>query len=79
MAIVARRIGVGVVTMDSDARRTYYVRTADFPDWRYVSEQVNPRIGELILSRTVELNAVTCRGVERDDDKYEPCRLLFPR
>ncbi|GAI19117.1 unnamed protein product [marine sediment metagenome] len=79
MPIVPRRIGVGVVAIDEDAKRTYYVRDSDFPDWKYVSDKINPRLGELIMSKTVQLNAVSCRDVERDDDKYEPCRLLFPR
>ncbi|GAI60460.1 unnamed protein product, partial [marine sediment metagenome] len=78
MAIVSMRVGVGVVTMAEDGKHTYFVRDRDFPDWDHVARKTNPRIGDLILSRTVQLNAVSCGGVERDDEKYEPCRLLYP-
>ncbi|GAI12127.1 unnamed protein product [marine sediment metagenome] len=65
--------------MDEDAKRTYYVCDADYPDWKFVTDRINPRIGELILSRTVRLTRATCGDADKDDELYVPCQLLYPR
>ncbi|GAI15898.1 unnamed protein product [marine sediment metagenome] len=78
MPIVPRRIGMGVVAIDEDAKRTYYVRECDYPDWKYVADRINPRIGELVMSKTVQLNRAMCGSAKSGDDIFVACHLLYP-
>lgn len=79
MPTVTKKIGIGVVVLDEEAGRKYYVRESDYPDWKYVTDKINPRIGELILSRTVQLNRDKCGSIKPGDEIYDSCNLLYPK